>query len=112
MLGLQACSTLFFFFDSPPGISLLLPYAIPECFSLFRSLQNEIKTQLGWGPWLLLVGRNDDVLIFFFKSCSFAETFIICNRFFLCVWICIRPVMGKLEDMGGGSGILDVTPAS
>lgn len=58
------------FFDSSPGINLLLPYAIPECFSLFSSLQNEIKIQLGWGYyWLLLVGRNDDVLFFILQLC-------------------------------------------
>lgn len=32
------------FFDSPPGIiSLLFPYAIPECFSLFGSYRMRLK---------------------------------------------------------------------
>lgn len=89
------------FVDSLPGRSLLLPYVNPECFSLFHSLQNEIKIQLGWGHWLLLVGRNDDVLIFFL-SCNFAETFIICNRFFFVCGgeICIWPDMGWQWHLG------------
>lgn len=84
------------FFDSPPGISLLLPYAIPECFSLFGSLQNEIKIQLGWGYWLLLVGRNDDVLIFFYLAALLKHLLFV----IVFLWICIRHVMGKLQDMG------------
>lgn len=72
------------FFDSPTGISLLLPYVNPECFSLFHSLQNEIKIQLGWGHWLLLVGRNDDVLIFFYLATLLKHLLFVIG-FFVCV---------------------------
>lgn len=89
------------FVDSPPGISLLLPYVNPECFSLFHSLQNEIKIQLGWGHWLLLVGRNDDVLIFFYLATLLKHLLFVIGFFFVCGGeICIWPDMGWQWHLG------------